>query len=73
MEWTSEFWGRSEASVFDLEAAKGDADGIGESPEFGRSGTGGDGTNTVFLTSRRPLLAVGFRGVATCCAFYFRT
>lgn len=42
--------------------------GIGESPGPGRSEGCGDGTKTVFLTSLRPLLVVGFRGVGICCA-----
>lgn len=37
------------------------------SPKLGVSGAGGEGTKMVFLTSLRPRLIVGLRGVTTCC------
>lgn len=42
--------------------------GMGDSPSAAVSAGCGDGTKTVFLTSLRPLLAVGLRGVGICCA-----
>lgn len=64
----SEFWGISEGNVVDREGLKEVGKGIGESPKGGRSGGCGEGTKIVFRTSRRPRLADGLRGVATCCA-----
>ena len=47
---------------------KGGMDGARGSGVLGTSGAWGEGTKIVFLTSLRPRFAVGFRGVATCCA-----
>ena len=45
------------------------ADGIGEPPNpAAPSNDWPEGTNTVFLTSRRPRTVPGFLGVATCDA-----
>ena len=49
---------------------KGGIDGARGSGVLGTSDTWGEGTKMVFLTSLRPRFAVGFRGVATCCACY---
>lgn len=54
--------------MLDRDGLKGVGRGIGESPKAGRSGGCGEGTKIVFRTSRRPRLADGLRGVATCCA-----
>lgn len=57
-------------SGVDVTGLKGEPDGMGKSPRPVISGACGEGTNTVFLTSLRPRLAVGLRGVAVCCACY---
>ena len=48
----------------------GEADGTGESFGPGISGVCGVGMKTVFLTSLRPRLALGLRGVGNCEACY---
>lgn len=69
MDVVSDACDASTGNVADREGnGEGPGTGTGESPLV--SGGWGVGMNMVFLTSRRPLLALGFRGVATCCACY---